>query len=83
MGLVIRVVVCLIFIIAGLPGVTSFVGWLASVGVVNGVASFSFLTHFAAITMGYIDARDLVFFASLLACFLFANAIILDAKKAD
>jgi ABC-2 type transport system permease protein len=80
---VITVVLCLLFIIAGLPAVTSFVGSFASEAVVNGVASFSFLTHFAAITKGVIDARDLVFFASLLACFLFANAIILDAKKAD
>jgi ABC-2 type transport system permease protein len=80
---VITVVLCLLFIIAGLPAVTSFVGSFASEAVVTGVPSFSYLPHFAAITKGDIDARDLVFFASLLACFLFANANILDAKKAD
>ncbi len=47
------------------------------------ISSFSFLTHFEAISKGVIDLRNLVFFFSLLAFFLFSNALILDAKKAD
>ena len=47
------------------------------------IASFSFLTHFSAITKGVIDMRDAVFFASVIGIFLLANAILVDLKKAD
>jgi ABC-2 type transport system permease protein len=80
---VISVVLCLGFILAGFPAVLDFFsGWTPEV-VLDGIASFSFLTHFESITKGVIDVRDLIFFGTLIACFLFANAIILDAKKAD
>jgi ABC-2 type transport system permease protein len=45
------------------------------------VASFSFLTHFLAITQGVIDLRDIVFFFSLIALFLAANIVIIDLKR--
>jgi len=45
--------------------------------------SDGFLTRFNAITRGVIDAKDFTFFASLIACAVFANAILLDLKKAD
>jgi ABC-2 type transport system permease protein len=43
----------------------------------------SFLTHFNGLVRGVIDARDVVFFLSLIGVFLFANTIIVDSKKAD
>ena len=52
-------------------------------GLLDAVASFSFLTHFDAIIRGVIDLRDAVFFASIIALFLFANAIAVELKKAD
>ena len=55
----------------------------APLSVVNAVASFSFLTHFTAITRGVIDARDAVYFLSVIGAFLLANAVIVDLKKAD
>ena len=58
-----------------------FSGWAPPV-LVETIASFSFLTHFTAISRGVIDVRDLVFFGSLIAAFLFANAVIVDMKKA-
>ena len=39
------------------------------------MSSFSFLTHFTAITAGVIDLRDLIFFFSLIALFLTANVV--------
>ena len=51
--------------------------------IVETVSSFSFLTHFNAISRGVIDLRDLAFFASLIGCFLFVNTLIIDLKKAD
>ncbi len=50
---------------------------------IDAARSFSFLTHFSAITRGVIELRDLVFFLSIIAFFLFANTVIVDLKKAD
>ena len=36
-----------------------------------------------AISKGVVDLRDLVFFASLIGFWLFANALLLEIKKAD
>ena len=78
---VISVVVCFLFTVAGAPVVAdAFQGW-APVALVDAVVSFSFLTHFSAITAGVIDLRDLVFFLSLIALFLFANVLIVDSSK--
>ena len=80
---VISLVVCLLFVLAGMPMVLDFFTTWAPVALVDAVRSFSFLTHWDAITKGVIDARDLTFFATLIALCLFANAILLDMKKAD
>jgi gliding motility-associated transport system permease protein len=80
---VVSVMLCFGFILAGFPAVLDFFKPWTSDTIVAAISSFSFLTHFNGITKGVIDARDLVFFASLIACFLFANAIVLELKKAD
>jgi ABC-2 type transport system permease protein len=79
---VVSVVVCFIFTVSGADIVLNFVSAWAPDFLVNAIASFSFLTHFNAITQGVIDARDVIFFASLIAVWLFANAIVVDLKKA-
>ncbi|HKJ21821.1 MAG TPA: ABC transporter permease subunit [Gammaproteobacteria bacterium] len=80
---VITVVVCLAFILSGYPMVMDlFTGWAPHV-IVDAVSSFGFITHFNAITKGVIDLRDLVYFISLIAFWLFANAILIGVKKAD
>ena len=80
---VITVVVCFGFLLAGFPMVLDmFTGW-APQAVVDGVASLSFLTHFASIKKGVIDFRDLVYFALVTGAFLYANTIILQWKQAD
>jgi ABC-2 type transport system permease protein len=79
---VITVVVCLIFVLSGFPMVLDFLdGWLPRV-LLEAVASFSFLSHFDAIMNGVVDARDLIYFFSLIALWLFANAMVLEFKKA-
>jgi ABC-2 type transport system permease protein len=78
---VVTLVVCFLFTVAGAPPVIdAFQGW-APVTLVDAVSSFSFLSHFAAITAGVIDLRDLVFFLSLIALFLYANVLIVDQSK--
>ena len=67
---------------SGAPLVLNFFqGWAPEV-LISTVASFSFLAHFNAITNGVIDLRDLTFFVSLIAVWLFATAVIVDVKKA-
>lgn len=80
---VISIVVCFGFLLSGFPMVLDvFSGWVPQV-LVDGVASLSFLTHFANISRGVIDLRDLVYFALLIGTFLYANTIVLQWKQAD
>ncbi len=78
---VVSVVVCFLFTVAGATAVTdAFQGW-APVTLVDAISSFSFITHFNAISAGVIDLRDLVFFFSLIGLFLYANILIIDLTK--
>lgn len=80
---VITVVACFGFLLSGFPMVLDlFSGWAPQV-VVDGIASLSFLTHFANISKGVIDFRDLVYFGLLIGAFLYANTIVLQWKQAD
>ena len=78
---VVSVVVCFLFTISGAPLVLDFFRGWAPLALVNAVSSFSFLTHFTAISAGVIDLRDLIFFFSLIALFLAANVVVVDLKK--
>lgn len=80
---VVTVVLCLVFILSGFPLVLDFFSGWAPEFVVETISSFSFLTHFDAISKGVVDLRDIIFFGSLIAFWLFANAILLEIKKAD
>lgn len=78
---IVSVVVCFLFTISGAPLVLdAFRAW-APLPLVEAVSSFSFITHFASITSGVIDLRDLIFFFSLIGLFLFANMLIVDLRK--
>jgi ABC-2 type transport system permease protein len=78
---VVSVVVCFLFTISGAPLVLDFFRGWAPFSVVEAISSFSFLTHFSAITQGVIDLRDVIFFFSLIALFLTANVVIVDLRK--
>ncbi|MBX3453328.1 ABC transporter permease subunit [Ferrovibrio sp.] len=79
---VLSVAVCFVFTVAGAPMVLSFFqGWAPTL-VVDTIASFSFLSHFNAIIEGVIDLRDVVYFLSLIAVWLYATAVVVDLKKA-
>jgi ABC-2 type transport system permease protein len=74
---------CFLFTVSGSSLVLGFLTGWAPERLLQAVSSFSFLSHFSAIVRGVIDLRDAVFFLSVMALFLFANAIIVDMKKAD
>jgi ABC-2 type transport system permease protein len=78
---VVSVVICFLFTISGAALVLDFFQLWAPVVLVNTISSFSFLTHFQAISSGVIDLRDLVYFASLIALFLSVNVVLVDLKK--
>ena len=75
-------VVCLGFVLSGFPLVLDFVGAVAPAIVVDTVRSFSFLTHFQAISKGVLDAGDVVYFLSLIVFWLFVNAVVIEWRKA-
>ena len=80
---VITVVVSFGFLLSGFPLVLDmFSGWAPQI-IVDGIASLSFLTHFANISKGVIEFRDLVYFGLVIGAFLFANTIVLQWKQAD
>ncbi len=79
---VLSVVVCFLFIVSGFPIVLDFFSAWAPALIVNTVASLSFLTHFDAIVQGVIDLKDIIYFASLIGFWLFANAVLVELKKA-
>lgn len=80
---VVTAAVCFVFTVSGSSIVLGFLTSWAPQHLLDTIASFSFLTHFDAITRGVIDLRDAVFFVSVIVLFLFANTIIVELKKAD
>ncbi|BBK40275.1 ABC transporter permease [Allostella vacuolata] len=78
---VLGAVVCFLFTVSGSPIVINFFSGWAPQAVIDTIASFSFLTHFSAIVRGVIDIRDVVFFGSAIALFLFANVVLVDLAK--
>lgn len=80
---VVTVVVCLLFIVSGFPLALDFLHGFTPAFIIEALSGLSFLTHFDAISKGVIDLRDLLFFISMIVVWLFANAVVLDLKKAD
>jgi ABC-2 type transport system permease protein len=78
---VVSVVVCFLFTVAGAPLVVDVFRAWAPQPLVETVASFSFLSHFQAITRGVIDLRDVIYFLSVIALFLGLNVAFVDLKK--
>ena len=79
---IITVVICFVFLLSGFPLVLDFFSNAPQV-VIDTVAGLSFLTHFAAISKGVIDLRDVVYFLLVIAAWLYATTIVLEMKKAD
>ena len=78
---ILSVVICLFLVLAGYPPVTDMLvnwapGWL-----VDTVTSFSVMTHFFSFQRGVLDARDIVFFLSLIGFCLFSTSVILRSLR--
>ena len=78
---IIAATVCFLFTMSGLELVLNFFHAWAPPLIVDTVASLSFLVRFDAVMRGVIDFRDIAFFVSLIAFWLFVNVIVVEVKK--
>ncbi|MCY4610692.1 MAG: ABC transporter permease subunit [Gammaproteobacteria bacterium] len=79
---ILSLVTCFLFLLSGFPLVLDFFQLWLPQPVVDTIASLSFLTHFSSINKGVIDLRDLSYFVILIAAWLYANMIVVRARKA-
>ena len=79
---VVSVAVCFLFVMSGMELVQNTLRAWAPGIVAQAISSMSFLSHFEQITRGVLDLTTIVFFVSLIAFALFANAIAVEQKKA-
>lgn len=80
---ILGVAICFLLILSGFPMVLDmFRGW-APLGLVDTVASLSFLTHFSSISKGVLGLRDLLYFVSLIVVWLVATTIVIELKQAN
>ena len=78
---IISVVVCFIFLLSGTNLVLDFFNaWLPQ-GVVDAIASLSFLSHFSSLSKGVIDIRDFIYYISLISVFIYINIELVNLKK--
>lgn len=80
---IIAATVCFLFVMSGMDMVLNFFRPWAPEILVSAIESLSFLTHFNQIVEGVINLPDVVFYLSLIAFWLFANAIVVEYKKAS
>jgi ABC-2 type transport system permease protein len=80
---VISFAICFLLNLAGYPMVLDFFSAWAPRVFVDLIGSFSFLTHFESILKGVIDLRDLIFFASLIGFWLFANTLAIKVNQSQ
>jgi ABC-2 type transport system permease protein len=78
---VVTVVVCFCFVMSGFTVVLDFFRGWAPQALVDLVSSFSFLAHFDSIKKGVIDVRDIVYFGTLMAFWLYANTLAISVTK--
>jgi len=81
-ALVVSFMVLLMFTLIGWPTVLDFLDWLPAI-VVEALSSLSFLTHFEAISRGVVDLRDVLYFVLFTLLWLFANAVVIERRKAN
>lgn len=74
---------CLLLNLLGFPMLVDQVRGMVPNLIIDTISSFSFLTNFDAISRGLLDVRSIIYFASLMLFCLFANAVIIETKKAD
>lgn len=79
---IVAATLCFLLVMSGTEFVLSyFRGWAPQI-LIDAIARLSFLTHFDQIMRGLLPFSSLFFYLSLIAFFLFANAIVVEQRKA-
>lgn len=81
-ALVVSVVVCLGLVLVGLPAVVGAISGMLPGWMVEAISQMGFLTQFDAMGKGVIDGRAVLYFGSMIAVFLVATVVMVDAKRA-
>jgi len=79
---ILSVLICLFLILAGYTPVTDILTRFANPVVVQTIAAFSVMTHFESFQRGVIDARDVLYFASVIGFALFTTGVIIRNQRA-
>lgn len=76
---ILGLLVCMLLVLLGFSPFNDFLRGLGLPnGVVDGIANFSFVTHFEALSKGLVMLRDLGFFAGLIVFSLLINILVLE-----
>ncbi|MBE6445103.1 MAG: DUF4340 domain-containing protein [Alphaproteobacteria bacterium] len=79
-ALVLSVPANLFFFLSGLEFVLGNLRHILSPSLIDLIASFSFLTHFEAMYQGLLEARDIIFFSSIVVLFNILTILIINYK---
>ena len=79
-ALVLSVIANFLFFLSGMEYVLGFFRLFASAAIIDMIASFSFITHFASITAGLLELRDIFFFASVIVLFNVTTILAVSFK---
>jgi ABC-2 type transport system permease protein len=83
MSFIISLGLCLALVLMGFPIMLSAMQGSLPQGLIDFVASLSFLAHFQSITRGILEFRDVLFFVIQIIAWLVACVWIVHFKKAD
>jgi ABC-2 type transport system permease protein len=80
---ILSVVICLVLILAGWPPITRLLEqFTENPRLIEAVAAFSMMSHFASFQKGIIDTRDVVFYLAVMAFCLFTTSVIIRSHRA-
>jgi len=79
---ILSVVLCLFLILAGWPPVTDMLVTWAPAWLVDGIASFSVMSHFEGFQRGVVDSRDWIYFLCVIIFSLFTTGVIIRSHRA-
>lgn len=80
---VLSVVACFAMILLGAGVFTDLLNRFLPVWISEAISAFSFFTHYQGFQRGLVDSRDIVYFISVIAFMLTANALALEVKKGE
>lgn len=81
-ALVLAVIANLVFFWSGVEYILSFFRLFLPDNIIDVIASFSFLSHFSTLSVGLLELRDVIFFASIIIFFNFTTILIINFRTA-